>query len=350
MPQTCSTIAKMRLISRLPCFSTSEQGETHCSRQYPSNILEELCHQFSLAEIRSVLMNIKESWMIGEDSLGVVYKGYLNRSATAVAIKRFRKGSVSGLSEAQLKNEVLFLCQLHHPNIMPLIGFSIERDHELILVHDYMSNGSLYDLLFNRTNHKVDPLPWKRRLQICIGVARGLHYLHSGGKHSIIHNYFKTHYIFLNQNWEPKISGLFLSKRGPIDVARSSLTVRNHDNFAYCDPEYMASGILTAKSNVFSFAVVLLEVVTAKQARDLYLERMNDPNYSLELNAEKIIDPFLKSKIAPGCWKTFISITERCLHKHGTERPDMGEVEVELEHALQLQEEAETKINCNSWC
>ncbi|CAJ1834109.1 unnamed protein product [Sphenostylis stenocarpa] len=85
------------------------------------------------------------------------------------------------------------------------------------------------------------PLFWKRRLQICIGVARGLHYLHTG-------------------------------VRGAIDVASSSLVARNHDTFAYCDPEYAACGILTVKSNVFSFGVVLLEVVSAKEARDLYLE------------------------------------------------------------------------------
>ncbi|KAK7295508.1 hypothetical protein RJT34_18417 [Clitoria ternatea] len=336
----------MGLLSRLPCFSVIEPQEANYSQQQPSHILKELCHHFSLADIQSAMRNIKEPSVLGKDSFGVVYKGYLQKSATTVAIKIFRKGSLSGVSESQLKNEVLFLCQLQHPNIMPLLGFCIERDHELVLVHDYMFNGSLHDHIHHRNNHKIDPLTWKKRLQICIGVARGLHYLHTGSKSSVIHNYFKTGYIFLDKNWEPRISGLLLSKRGHIDVARSSLVARNHGTFAYCDREYLASGVLTVKSNVFSFGVVLLEVVSAKQARDLFLEHWNKPNYSLELNAEKIVDPFLKSKIAPDCWKKFIDITERCLHKHGAERPNMGEVEVELEHALQLQEEAETKNGC----
>ncbi|XP_020206282.1 putative receptor-like protein kinase At5g39000 [Cajanus cajan] len=107
------------------------------------------------------------------------------------------------------------------------------------------------DHLHHRNNNKVDPLPWKWRFQICTGVAHELHYLHTGGKHSVIHNFFKTHYILLDQNCDPKISGLLLPRRGPIDVARSSLLVRNHDTFTYCDPEYAASGILTVKSNVF---------------------------------------------------------------------------------------------------
>ncbi|KAL5167446.1 Receptor-like protein kinase FERONIA [Glycine soja] len=310
---------------------SEERGENRLLGTTTFNILEELCTHFSLAEIKSAVRNIKKPSVIGEDSFGVVYKGYLKKGATTVAIKWFRKGSLSGLSESQLKNEVLFLCQLHHPNIMPLIGFCIERDHpHLILVHEYMLNGALSDHLHPKSNHKVDPLPWKRRLQICIGVARGLHYLHTGGKCSVIHNFFKTCYILLDQIWEPKISGLLLSKRGSIDVANSSLVARNHDTFAYCDPEYLATGILTVKSNVFSFGVVLLEVVSAKQGKDLFLERnrlMNDePNYSLELQTEKIVDPFIKSRIAPDCWKAFVDITERCLHKQGMERPNMGEV------------------------
>ncbi|XP_040867791.1 probable serine/threonine-protein kinase PBL7 [Glycine max] len=225
----------MGLFPLLSCFSINDPGENRLLGTTTFNILEELCTHFSLAEIKSAVRNIKKPSVIGEDSFGVVYKGYLKKGATTVAIKWFRKGSLSGLSESQLKNEVLFLCQLHHPNIMPLIGFCIERDHpHLILVHEYMLNGALSDHLHPKSNHKVDPLPWKRRLQICIGVARGLHYLHTGG--------------------------LLLSKRGSIDVANSSLVARNHDTFAYCDPEYLATGILTVKSNVFSFGVVLLEV------------------------------------------------------------------------------------------
>ncbi|XP_068484785.1 receptor-like protein kinase FERONIA [Phaseolus vulgaris] len=332
----------MGLLSLLSCFSNPEPGENRLIMTTTFNIMEELCHHFSLAEIQSSLASVNESLVIGEDAFGVVYKGYLKKGDTTVAIKWFKKGSLSGLSESQLKNEVLFLCQLHHPNIMPLIGFCIGRDPRLILVHEYMLNASLSDHLHYRNNHKVVPLSWKRRLQICIGVARGLHYLHTGGRCSVIHSFLKTQYILLDQNWEPKISGLLLSKRGAVDVVRSSLVVRNHNTFAYCDPEYAASGILTAKSNVFSFGVVLLEVVSAKQARDLYLERVNNPNYSVEVHAEKIVDPFLGSKIAPDCWKTFIEITERCLHKQGTERPNMGEVEMQLEFALQLQEKAET--------
>lgn len=129
----------MGLFPLLSCFSINDPGENRLLWTTTFNILEELCTHFSLAEIKSAVRNIKKPSVIGEDSFGVVYKGYLKKGATTVAIKWFRKGSLSGLSESQLKNEVLFLCQLHHPNIMPLIGFCIERDHpHLILVHEYI--------------------------------------------------------------------------------------------------------------------------------------------------------------------------------------------------------------------
>ena len=338
--------AQMGLLSCLSCFYNPRPGGTNpssdltfISRKQPSTVIEELCHHFSLAEIQSATSNFKESLIIGEGAFGSVYKGYLKKSSIPVAIKRCNKGSIYGLSE--LKNEVVLLCQLHHPNLMPLVGFCIERN-ELVLVYEYMSNGSLHDHLHHRN---FDPLTWKRRLQICIGAARGLHYLHTGAKYAIIHRNIKTCNIVLDNNWEAKVSGLLLSKRGPLSTSKSLIRVESRvmGTCGYADPEYVATGVLTEKSDVYSFGIILLEVVSAKPAQEIFMENLN--NNSLKSYGEKIVDPFLKSKIAPDCWKTFIDITERCLLANGRERPHMGEVEVELQHALQLQEEADVK-NC----
>ena len=333
----------MGLLSGFSCFynprgtNPSSDHRTLISTEAPSSIVKELCHQFSLAEIQSATRKFKESLIIGEDGFGTGYKGYLKKSSTPVAIKLSKKESLYGLSE--LKNEVVLLCQLHHPNLMPLVGFCFERN-ELILVYEYMSNGSLYDHLHKRN---IDPLTWKRRLQICIGVARGLHYLHTGAKYAIIHRDITTRNILLDNNWEPKVSGLSLSKRGPLSISKSLIRVesRVRGTYGYADPEYVATGVLTEKSDVFSFSIILFEVVSAKPALELFKEHLNKHNHSLKSCEKKIVDPFLKSKIASGCWKTFVDITERCLLLDGRERPDMGEVEVELERALQLQEEAD---------
>ncbi|XLR21059.1 hypothetical protein S83_048971 [Arachis hypogaea] len=101
--------------------------------------------------------------------------------------------------------------------------------------------------------------------------------------------------------------------------------------------------MLTEKSDVFSFGIVLLEVVSAMPAHEINREYFQGFNQSLRSSANEIVDPILKSKIDPDCWKTFVDITKRCLLMEGRERPDMGEVEVELELALKLQEEADAK-------
>ena len=135
------------------------------------------CRRFSLAEIKTATNNFDDNLVIGEDRYGKkVYKGFIDDRTISVAVKRtdLRSG----------KNEVLFLCQLHHPNLLRLIGYCFDKC-EMITVYEFMENGNLGDHIYATKRH--EPLPWKQRLQICIGVARGLHYLHTGVKHTIIH-------------------------------------------------------------------------------------------------------------------------------------------------------------------
>ncbi|KAL4322717.1 hypothetical protein S245_049872 [Arachis hypogaea] len=331
----------MGFLSGFSCCFRSSSGDrgTRILEEQPSSIISELCRQFSLSEMQSATNNFHNSLKVGEGSFGNVCKGYLENSSTLVAIKRCKKDSVFGLSS--LKNEVVLLSQLQHPNLISLVGFCIEGT-ELVLVYDYMSNGSIRDHL-HRGN--IDPLTWKRRLQICIGVARALHYLHTGAKYTIIHRNIKTRLILLDSNWELKVSSLLLSKRGALSTSKSLTRVESDvkGTMGYVDREYAATNMLTEKSDVFSFGIVLLEVVSAKPAHEIIREYFQGFNQSLRSSANEIVDLILKSKIDPDCWKTFVDITKRCLLMEGRERPDMGEVEVELEHALKLQEEAVAK-------
>ncbi|KAL4322713.1 hypothetical protein HN51_067866 [Arachis hypogaea] len=324
------------------CFqSSSVDRGTRILEEQPSSIISELCRQFSLLEMQSATNNFHNSFKVGEGSFGNVYKDYLENSSTPVAIKRCKKDSVFGLSS--LKNEVVLLSQLQHPNLISLVGFCIEGT-ELVLVYDYMSNGSIRDHL-HRGN--IDPLTWKRRLQICIGVARALHYLHTGAKYTIIHRNIKTRLILLDSNREPKVSSLLISKRGALSTSKSLTRVESDvkGTIGYLDPEYLATTMLTEKSDVFSFGIVLLEVVSAKLPPEINREYFHFQRFSQSLrsSANEIVDSILKSKIDPDCWKTFVDITKRCLLTEGRERPDMGEVEVELEHALKFQVEADAK-------
>ncbi|XP_048424447.1 receptor-like protein kinase FERONIA [Pyrus x bretschneideri] len=301
---------------------------------------EELCRRFSLAEITTATQCFDASLFIGSGVFGSVYKGRIKVNGDedrtdVVAIKRIFTDSEHQVR--QFRAEVELLCQLRHTNLISLIGFCQENG-ECFIVYNYMPNGSLRDYLYETCNIKnkdAFPLTWKQRLKICIGVARAIHYLHAGVKHTIIHRNVKCWNILLDQNLVPKLSGFVLSKRGP--PVLSNALIRLNSELAgtkgYIDPEYVWSGQLTEKSDVFSFGMVLFEVLCAKSCTRDIPECVEKGD-----TFPAMIDPFLVGKVAPGCLRKFMNIAERCVRLSGAERPTMGEVEVELECALELQE------------
>ncbi|XVF81743.1 hypothetical protein PTKIN_Ptkin15bG0180600 [Pterospermum kingtungense] len=161
-----------------------------------SSLPEKICHQFSLHEIIAATDNFNSNLIIGKIRTGVVYKGLLrdDLGTLVVAVKWFVRGQSGYTGLREFRNEVQLLCQLRHQNLFPLIGFCDDKD-QLILVYNYMSNKYLYDRLHG-TGH--DPLTWKQRLEICIGAAHGLHYLHTGAKRAVIHRNINTQNILLD--------------------------------------------------------------------------------------------------------------------------------------------------------
>ncbi|GMY38072.1 receptor-like protein kinase FERONIA [Fagus crenata] len=304
-----------------------------------SGLPEDICRRFSLAEIKIATNDFDEHLVIGKGGFGKVYKGCIDDRTINVAIKRKSFGS-TGQGSEQFRNEVPLLCQLSHPNLVPLIGYCMDEP-EMILVYEFMVNGTLSDHLFG-TNH--DPLPWKQRLQICVGVARGLHYLHAGVKHTIIHRDVKPSNILLDEKWEAKLTDFGLSKMGPPSLSNKAL-IRMESGVAgtlgYLDPEHLHSGELSDKSDVYSFGVLLLEVLSGRKVYDGE-EQMDLISWTVKCIREgtinQIIDPYLMGKIAPECFKIYMDIATSCVRKQGTQRPTIGEVEVALEHALELQE------------
>ena len=271
---------------------------------------------------------------------GKVYRGCIDDRSINVAIKRLIFRSEQGFHD--YGNEVVLLCQLSHPNLVPLIGYCMDEP-EMILVYEFMVNGTLSEHLYGTDN--LDPLPWKQRLQICVAVARGLHYLHAGVKHTIIHGDVKSVIILLDEKWEAKLSAFGLSKIGPPSLSNKALirmesAVRG--TLGYLDPEYAQSQVLTDKSDIYSFGVVLLEILCGRKAYDHREEQRNLVQRALKFIREgtinQIIDPYLMGKIAPECFKIYMDIATSCVRTQGTQRPTIGEVEAALEHALQMQE------------
>ncbi|KAI3788906.1 hypothetical protein L2E82_01687 [Cichorium intybus] len=235
------------------------------------------------------------------------------------------------------------LSKLRHCHLVSLIGYCNDGQ-EMILVYEYMLHGTLEDHI-----HKLQtPLSWVQRLKICIGVARGLDYLHTGTgiKHGVIHRDVKSSNILLDESWAAKISDFGLSKLGPINQPSTYVNTFVKGTFGYLDPDYYATGRLTRKSDVYAFGVVLFEVLSGKRAVDRSLdeEHWGLVNWAQESIKEgrlkQIVDFTIRVGVMPRCLKQFARLADRCLHSNPKQRPTMAEVVACLESVLAVQEKA----------
>jgi len=301
--------------------------------------------KMSLAEILAATHNFNPKLLIGEGGFGKVYKGTLE-SGMKVAVKRSDSSHGQGLPE--FRTEVMVLSKIQHRHLVSLVGYCDEGS-EMILVFEFIEKGTLSDHLYSRMECLKNPsakteLTWKQRLEICIGSAKGLHYLHTGPDGGIFHRDVKSTNILLDEHYVAKVADFGLSQQGMPDPDHISMGFKG--TFGYLDPEYFRTFQLTNKSDVYSFGVVLLEVLCARPpvVNSQQREEINLVEWGMfwqkKGQLERIIDPLLAGRINPNSLRKFGEIVEKCLKPQGADRPNMIDVCWDLEYAMQLQQTA----------
>ncbi|KAJ0503374.1 putative protein kinase RLK-Pelle-LRR-I-1 family [Helianthus annuus] len=274
-------------------------------------------------------------------------KGELRKKNSSVAIKRLYS-RVDRQGEQGFVAEIVTLSNCKHPNIVPLLGFC-DEGRELILVYEYVANGSLDDYLGNMDN--VTNLVWAQRLQICLDIAHGLNYLHTR-KPVIVHRDIKSANILLDDTWVAKIADFGLSKLQCTNQQGTTLVTNNiAGTEVYLDPEYLNTGKLKKESDIYSFGVVLFEILCGRLAYDKNFGEKGLPSIARQrfnegtlkgmvdpklMEADEIIS-MLKGGVNQDSLETFSKIAYQCLAETQSRRPTMELIIKELEKALNFQ-------------
>ncbi|GAB2300451.1 Probable serine/threonine-protein kinase pbl21, variant 2 [Dionaea muscipula] len=289
---------------------------------------------FTLSELEVATKNFKESNLVGEGGFGKVYKGYLD-NRQVIAVKRLNLDSLQGNQEFIV--EVLLLSLLHHPNLVTMIGYCAEGCQRL-LVYEYMPMGSLADHLFELDRGTLE---WNTRMKIAIGAARGLEYLHCVAKPPVIYRDLKSANILLDREFNPKLSDFGLAKFGPVGD-KSHVSTRVMGTYGYCAPDYAMSGRLTIKSDIFSFGVVLLELITGRRAFDVTkapgeqsLVAWTRPFLrERSKRSSEIVDPKLQGRFPARTARHLLYLTGLCLKEEPALRPATKEIVAALEYLI----------------
>eukprot|EP00258_Populus_trichocarpa_P014421 XP_006368675.2 wall-associated receptor kinase-like 22 [Populus trichocarpa] len=283
--------------------------------------------------------------ILGQGGQGTVYKGML-ADGRIVAVKKSMVVDEGKLEE--FINEVVVLSQINHRNVVKLLGCCLETEVPL-LVYEFISNGNLYKYIHDRNEDFL--LSWEMRLRIAIEVAGALSYLHSATSIPIYHRDIKSTNILLDEKYRAKVSD-FGSSRS-ISIDQTHLTTLVQGTFGYLDPEYFQSSQFTEKSDVCSFGVVLVELISGQKPifSVSQTETRSLATHFIMLMEDNRLSDVLDARVKEGCQNEEVisvaNLAKRCLNLNGKNRPTMREVTSELERIIGLsQQELNIQENC----
>ncbi|KAI3691583.1 hypothetical protein L6452_31379 [Arctium lappa] len=304
--------------------------------------------KFSFSELRNATNNFNRLLKIGEGGFGSVYKGSLRRldpqaHPLVVAIKKLNRNGMQGHKEWLA--EVQFLGVVDHPNLVKLLGYCSvdgERGIQRLLVYEYMPNKSLEAHLFSRA---LPPIPWKTRLQILLGAAEGLAYLHEGLEIQVIFRDFKSSNVLLDENFNAKLSDFGLAREGP-QGDRTHVSTMPVGTYGYAAPEYVETGHLKSKSDLWSFGVVIYEILSGRKAIDRNLPQSEQKliEWVKQFPADSkrfrmIMDPRLNNQYSMEGARKVAKLANSCLRRNPDERPEMSRIVDVLQEAIRELEE-----------
>ncbi|KAF8379161.1 hypothetical protein HHK36_028590 [Tetracentron sinense] len=343
--------SRTRELKSVPELKDQTISDNSAAQRSIPELYEEKAHNlrvFSFLELRNATNGFNRLLKIGEGGFGSVYKGSIKPADgqgdwIVVAVKKLNKDSLQG--HKQWVAEVQFLGVVEHPNLVKLIGYCAtdgERGIQRLLVYEFMPNKSLEDHLFSRV---LSTLPWQTRLQIALGAAQGLAYLHEELEVQVIYRDFKSSNVLLDEDFKPKLSDFGLAREGPID-GHTHVSTAVVGTYGYAAPDYIETGHLTTKSDVWSFGVVLYEILTGRRSLERNLPTMEQKllDWVKQFPADSrkfsmIIDPRLRNQYSLSAARKIAMLADSCLSKSANDRPKMSQVVESLKQIIQVPEE-----------
>ncbi|KAK4348832.1 hypothetical protein RND71_031587 [Anisodus tanguticus] len=282
-------------------------------------------HWYMLRELEVATSYFADENVIGEGGYGIVYRGVMEDNSK-VAVKNLLNNR--GQAEREFKVEVEAIGRVRHKNLVRLLGYCAEGAHRM-LVYEYVDNGNLEQWIHGDVGPH-SPLTWEIRMNIILGTAKGLTYLHDGLEPKVVHRDIKSSNILLDKQWNPKVSDFGLAKL--LGSEKSYITTRVMGTFGYVAPEYASTGMLNERSDVYSFGILIMEIITGRNPVDY-----SRPPGEVTLvdwlkimvsnrNAEGVLDPKLLEKPSSRALKRVLLVALRCVDPNAQKRPKMGHV------------------------